>query len=157
MNIKEALQTATKYETKIRNAYQQALEKTLDARTTQLLTLLARQEHEHVENLRNAYIKLSTAGKLDRFDAHIERQLEAAEQSLQRFAEHVETVAVEQRVAKILTGLARAETETSAFYRGLHANLPAKEAKYFERFVKIEELHLAMIADRLKMYSIEML
>jgi rubrerythrin len=155
MNIKEALQTAIKYETKIRDAFRKALEKSSDERTTTLLTLLAHQEHEHVEYLRVAYIKLSTAGKLDRFDAHIEQQLEEGDRSVQRFATEVQNAVVEHRIVKILNNLAAAEKETAAFYRGLCESLPPKEARYFDRFVQIEEKHLAMIEDRLQQYFIK--
>jgi hypothetical protein len=152
MTVEQALQTASKYAIKIRDAFCSALEKPLDDKRTRLLILLADHERKHLEHFRNACIKVLAEGTFDHFAAQVERQLDEVAHSLQHLDAELENVSVEERLVQILGSLNNAKAKTAAFYRGICQCLPPDDAKYFEHFVEVEEANLALIENRLEKY-----
>ena len=149
MNIKEALETAIKYETKVRNVYRTAMEKTLDDKTRKLLYEFAKEEHGHLEYLRKAYAHLMKNGKLDRFSSDLEEVWYEAEDSLLLVEENLEHDDHRANSMDVLESILDIEQETHGFYLKVSNELPNKQQQFFERFVLSEKRHLEMIQGRL--------
>lgn len=153
MNIKEALQAAIKYETRIRDAYRDAMQLAIDERTGLLLKALAKEEHGHLDYLRRAYATLTEKGKLDRFESELEKYWYEAEDSLVRVGETLESDEYKVLSVKVLQKILEVERETYSFYLQVSADLPGKQHSFFERFVKSEKRHMEKIQGRLQKVS----
>ena len=153
MNIREALETAIKYETKIRDIYRDATGMSVDDKTKRLLELLAKQEQLHLTHLRNSYARLNETGKLDNFESDQEGWANLTSPSLDSAKHKIEDSADRKKLYEILKTLLEAEQETFRFYAGLRDSLPEKQARYFNRFVENEKSHVRMILDKLKEFE----
>jgi rubrerythrin len=145
MNIEQAIITAIEYETRVREAYVEALEESSDPAGKRVFKLLADEEDGHVRYL-NAKLKdwleggVLSAADLDtslppveKIQAEVEK-LEAALQKEDRGKE----IAMLEKARSV-------EIETSDFYRRMTQELPPRGRRFFERFVEIENGHLALV------------
>lgn len=149
MNIKEAIQTAIKYETKVRDAYRTAMNRDIDDRTRKLLLIIAKEEHGHLDYLRKAYDHLQKNGKLEKFESDLESAWYEAEESLLLIGETLKNEKVENS-ANVLETILAVESLTYNFYQKISRELPDKQRSFFERFVISEKRHMEKLQSLLE-------
>lgn len=145
MKIEEALATAIEYETRVREVYAEAEDETTHQVGKKVFRLLADEEDKHL-----SYLK----GKLQAWRKHGElssADLGTAVPSPERIAREIEKLSAtleeedHGREIAMLEKAKNVEIETSGFYKKLTEELPEQGAQFFERFVAIEEGHLALV------------
>lgn len=144
MDLKEALSGAIEYEHKIRDYYADCARKIQDPKGQRVFAILAREEQGHVEYLETRLTEWKTSGAV-----------KAAElPTLLPSAAWVQTEAAKLAPAKaapaqveidFLKEALELERKTSAFYGELVAKLEPKHRGLFERFLEIENGHLAIV------------
>ena len=144
MDIKEAINTALEYETRVREVYVEARDEATNEVARKIYALMADEENDHVEYLKH---KLSTwleTGKLSADD--LESAVPDAEAVARAVGELVTKVESEdqEREIAVLERAAEVEKETSAFYERMVDELSAG-GEFFRRFVTIENGHLALV------------
>ena len=148
MNLEQAITTAIKYETRVHATYAEAAATAEHAVAKKVFTTLRDEELGHIHYLRQRLEEWRAQGAIDVREIGGEIGSRSA----------IETGAA--RLKETLTGSGRggtgaeleslrnalaAERETSNFYKQMVATLDADGKRLFERFVEIEEGHLAMV------------
>lgn len=148
MNLEQAITTAIKYETRVHATYAEAVSAAENDTARRVFSTLRDEELGHIRYLRQRLEEWRENGAID------VRQIggEIGSRSA------IEVGAA--RLKETLTGGGRggtrveleclrkalaAERETSNFYKQMVATLDADGKRLFERFVEIEEGHLAMV------------
>ena len=145
MTIEKAIQTAIEFESQVRDMYKGAAKEAVDPVGKRVFTVLADEEQGHVDYLQSRLEEWRKTGKVN------PGALETAVPSREVIAEAADRVSesmsdVDHGVELKMLGRAlEAERKTSSFYRKMVAELPAEGQKLFQRFVEIEEGHLAIV------------
>ena len=145
MTIEEAIQTAIEFENEVRDVYKSAATEAVDPVGKRVFTALANEEQGHVDYLESRLEEWRRTGTVNPV------ALETAVPSREVIAEAAENVSegmsdVDHGTELKMLGKAlEAERKTSSFYRKMVAELPAEGQELFERFVEIEEGHLAIV------------
>ena len=145
MTIEKAIQTAIEFENEVRDVYKAAAKEVVDPVGKRMFTVLADEEQGHVDYLQSRLEEWRKTGKVNPV------ALETAIPSRAAIAEAVDSVS--ESIAdvdhgmelKMLGRALEAERKTSSFYRKMVAELPAEGQKLFQRFVEIEEGHVAIV------------
>jgi len=153
MTVEEAIKTAIEYETRVRDVYQEAVEKATDEKGRRIFKLLASEEQHHLDYLYAKLATCQTSGKLT-----IEG-LRTALPSKERIIEGTKAMQAEMTEAdygaeiNMLKKALEAEKVTASFYKKMVEKLPGDAQKMFARFVEIEEGHLALVQAELDSVS----
>ena len=145
MMIEKAIQTAIEFENEVRDVYKAAAKEAVDPVGKRMFTVLADEEQEHVDYLQSRLEEWRKTGEVDPVG------LETALPSREAIAEAAESVSesvsdVDRTFELKMLGRAlEAERKTSSFYKKMVAELPAEGQKLFQRFVEIEEGHVAIV------------
>ena len=145
MTIEEAIQTAIEMENEVRDVYQAAAAEAVDPMGKRVFTVLADEEQGHVDYLENRLEDWRKTGKVNPV------ALDTVVPSGEVISEAVDSVSqgmsdVDHGTEMKMLGKAlEAERKTSSFYRKMVAELPSEGQKLFQRFVEIEEGHLAIV------------
>ena len=145
MTIEEAIQTAIEFENEVRDVYKAAAKEAVDPVGKRVFTVLADEEQGHVDYLESRLEEWRQTGKVNPV------ALETAVPSREVITEAADSVSegmsdVDHGTELKMLGTAlEAERKTSGFYRRMVAELPAEGRKLFERFVEIEEGHVAIV------------
>lgn len=145
MTIEEAIQTAIEFENEVRDVYKAAAKEAVDPVGKRVFTVLADEEQGHVDYLESRLEEWRKTGNVNPVT------LETAVPSREVIAEAADSVSegvsgVDHGTELKMLGKAlEAERKTSGFYREMVAELPAEGQKLFERFVEIEEGHVAIV------------
>lgn len=147
MDLKEALSGAIEYEHKIRDYYADCAKKITDSKGQRVFAILAREEQGHVEYLGTRLAEWETQGSLNAAELPtllppVAWVLEEAKK-LANLVDGAEGVA--QAEIDFLKEALALERRTSAFYGELVAKLEPKHRDLFERFLEIENGHLAIV------------
>ena len=145
MEVEKAIKTAIEYEIKVRDVYADAAKISKNETAKILFDKLAEEEHNHVEYLKNRLKEWRETGKLSPEKLHtliptrgaIEdgvKKLESKMQDPDKYGE-----------AQMLTKALDVEIETSNFYQQMVEQLDAEPQAMFQRFVEIENGHLALV------------
>ncbi len=145
MTIEEAIKTAIEFELKVTDAYKTAAESAVDPTAKRVLSVLAEEEEGHVGYLRSRLTEWQKNGKLT------PARLVSAIPSKARITEGVSTLKADLEKPRAGEGdkahFKRAldiERNATAFYQKMVSELPEEGQRLFQRFVEIEEGHLAM-------------
>lgn len=144
-STEEALNTAPEYEKRVRNVYREALERSKNAEARSLFEILAQEEQKHLNYLRALFKELRNAGKTSAL--RLKTGLPSAatlKKSLDKIERGVASNDRETELALLKRAL-DAEEETVKLYEEMTKELPAKERESFQRFLEIEEGHLAIV------------
>ncbi len=146
MDLKEALTTAIGYETRVRDHYAQGADKILDPRGKKMFQTLAREEQGHLGYLETRLDEWHRTGRVS--TPELATALPSAEW-LDKARARVEkspaaTIAVQGELDLLKIAL-ELERQTSGFYRQLVETLAPGERTLFERFLEIEQGHLAVV------------
>ncbi|MGB2987864.1 MAG: ferritin family protein [Phycisphaerae bacterium] len=145
MTIERAIQTAIEFENEVRDVYKAAAEEAVDPVGKRVFTVLANEEQGHVDYLQSRLEEWRKTGKVDPV------ALDTAVPSREVVAEAADNVSKSMSDVdhgtelKMLGKALEAERKTSSFYRKMVAELSAEGQKLFQRFVEIEEGHVAIV------------
>lgn len=153
MTIEEAIQTAIEYETKIRDLYRQAVEKTKDPTATRIFSALGNDEAGHLAYLNDRLQQWRKTGRItaEKLEtsipsaAEIKREVDKLNPRMSADDKKNE----KQMLSKALT----LEIETSRFYERMVAEMSDEGQKMFARFVEIENGHIDMVQAELDYIS----
>jgi rubrerythrin len=145
MTIEEAIETAIRYENSVRDVYVDAGDKVADPKGKRVCDVMAREEQSHVDYLEKCLAEWRQTGKVT------VAALETAVPPRQALVEAASKVAAPMTDVdragemEILRKALEAERTTSTFYRRMVEELPPEGQRLFERFVEIEDGHLAIV------------
>lgn len=147
MNLQEALNVALDYEHKVRDHYAKGSKQIENPQGKKVFETLAREEQGHVEYLKHCLDQWSRAGKVDPGEikqvvAPGIEWIDRAKAELQKRPEKRVASGSEIDLLKVALQL---EMTTSGFYRELVAKLPEADRGLFDRFLEIEEGHVAIV------------
>lgn len=145
MEVEKAIKTAIEYEIKVRDVYADAAKLSKNKTAKKVFEKLAEEEHNHVEYLKDRLREWRKTGKITQEKLQtlipsrgaIEdgvKRLESKMKEPDKFGE-----------AQMLTKALDVEIETSNFYQEMVGLLEAEPQAMFQRFVEIEEGHLALV------------
>lgn len=145
MTIEEAIQTAIQYENDVRDFYREAAEKVTDAIGKRVCSVMADEEQDHVDYLRERLAEWHASGKVK------PSILKTSVPSRETVAEEKARLSVRMSNVdrgteiEMLGKALEAERKTSGFYKRMVAELPPEGQELFARFIEIEEGHLAIV------------
>lgn len=148
MNIEEAIKTAIQYETGVRDVYRDAMRSAGDDTAKKIYRALAREEQGHLDYLLEKQAELKTTGKVS---AGVLKTVVPEPEKIARGLDELKTKVGGERVrakpvdADMLGKALKVEEETSAFYKRMVDELPEEGQAFFQRFVEIEEGHVAIV------------
>jgi rubrerythrin len=147
MDLQEALSGAITYEHKIRDYYADCAKKITDAKGQRVFAILAREEQGHVEYLETRLKEWQANGSVTA--AELPTLLPPAawvQDEAKKLANRAPGAQMaSQAEIDFLKEALELERQTSAFYAALVASLEAKHRGLFERFLEIENGHLAIV------------
>lgn len=144
-SVEEAITTAIEFETRVRDTYRQAMERATDDTGRRVFELLANEEQGHLDYLQDRLKQwretgIVTAEKLETVvppEKIISERAEALQSRL-KGEDRGEEVKMLQKAEEV-------EKETSHFYATMVEQMEDEAKEMFERFVEIEEGHLAIV------------
>ena len=147
MDLQEALSGAIEYEHEIRDYYAGCAKQIADAKGQRVFAILAREEQSHVEYLETRLVEWQADGSVNA--AELPTLLPPLAWVLEEAKKLANRVNGAQGVAQaeidFLKEALELERKTSAFYAELVAKLESKHRGLFERFLEIENGHLAIV------------
>lgn len=153
MTVEQAIKTALEYETRVRDVYLEALDKSTDEKGRRIFKLLADEEQHHLDFLYAQLAKWQASGELT--IEGLRTALPSKEKIVQGTRDMKAEVSKADYGAEInmLEKAAQAEKVTADFYKKMVEELPGDAQKMFSRFMEIEEGHLAMVQAELDSVS----
>ena len=156
MNLEQAITTALEYEGRVHRTYSEAVENTEHEVAKKVFSTLCDEEMEHIIYLRERLEEWRETGtitvaKLDTVlvpKGAIEAGADKLRLRLEGGAREVRGTEFES-LKKALD----VELETSAFYKKMVATLDDDGKRLFERFVEIEEGHVAIVQAEMDLVS----
>jgi rubrerythrin len=156
MTLEESITAALAYEGRVHRTYAEAVESTEDEVAKRVFTTLCNEEMEHIRYLRDRLEEWRSTGTVNVAEldtvlvpkAEIEAgaaRLRAKLQGDRRKARGTELESLKKAL--------EVECETSAFYRQMVASLDDLGRRLFERFVEIEEGHVAIVQAEMDLVS----
>ncbi|MFH1690222.1 MAG: ferritin family protein [Candidatus Eisenbacteria bacterium] len=145
MTVEEAIKTSIEYETRVRDVYAEAVSKAQNPEGKRLFQLMMDEEQCHVDYLETKLDQWSSDGTVtaDGLTTAVPSS-EVIEQGVGKLREKVggKPGTVELQFLSKAHGV---ERETSGFYQRMVDELPAEARALFQRFLEIEEGHLALV------------
>ena len=153
MKIEEAISEAIAYETRIRDLYREAADRTSDAKGVQVFETLAADEQRHIDYLEHKRRQWRQEGRLS------VEPLDSLVPPAERFPS--EMVALQAQMERedrtdekrMLSKALQVEVETSAFYRRMVGEMEGDAQAMFARFLEIENGHVAAVQAELDYIS----
>jgi rubrerythrin len=147
MGVDEAIKTAIRFETKVRDSYAQAAAKATDPAAKTVLETLRDEEQGHLDYLGQRLEEWKRSGKLTA------GRLKTVLPSKEKIREGVKGLKARMKMSAedrknaeaTLRKALGAEEEVGGFYKKMVAELPGEAQAMFKRFVEIEEGHLAIV------------
>jgi rubrerythrin len=147
MDLQEALSGAIEYEHKIRDYYVGCARKVADPKGQRIFAILAREEQSHVEYLETRLEEWKATGAVQ--PAELPTLLPSVawvQAEAKKLADRVNGAEeVAQAEIDFLKEALDLERRTSAFYGELVAKLEPSLRGLFERFLEIENGHVAIV------------
>jgi rubrerythrin len=145
MDLEQAIKTAIGYETRVLDVYRQSAGRVEDPAGKKVLELLAKEELEHLDYLKERLKEWTETGKITpaRLKSALptKEQIQESQKRLESQAPVGDTSAGQEILSKAL----QMEKETSSFYREMVHQLDKQGQALFEPFVEIEEGHLTIV------------
>jgi rubrerythrin len=148
MNLEQAITTALEYEGRVHRTYSKAVESAEHEVAKKVFQTLCNEEMEHIKYLRERLDEWRSTGSVTvaKLDTVLVPK-PAIEAATARLRERLEGSGREVRGTEFesLKKALDVERETSAFYKKMVATLDDDGRHLFERFVEIEEGHVAIV------------
>ena len=156
MNLEQAITTALEFEGRVHRTYSEAVENAENDVARRVFSTLCNEEMEHIKYLRERLEEWRSTGSITvaKLDTVLVPKA-AIEAGAARLREQLEGGGREVRGPE-LESLKKAldvERDTSAFYKQMVASLDDDGRRLFERFVEIEEGHVAIVQAEMDMVS----
>jgi rubrerythrin len=145
MEVEKAIKTAIEYEIKVRDVYADAVKKTKNETARRVFQKLAGEEQGHIDYLKNRLSEWQKTGKLT--PAKLETTIPtrgAIEDGVKKLEDKMQEPD-KYGEAQMLTKALDVEIETSNFYQDMVSQLDSEPQRMFQRFLEIEEGHLALV------------
>lgn len=147
MNLQEAIAAALEFEKKVRDHYLRGADEIADPVGRRVFATLGKEEQGHVEYLEHCLARWKATGKVP--DVPLKSVLPEgvkwiAEEQKKLSRRDGERVATSTELDALRTAL-RDEKEADAFYHELVSQLPHEDRPLFEKFLRIEDGHLALV------------
>lgn len=145
MEVEKAIKTAIEYEIKVRDVYADAVRNTKNETAKRVFQKLAEEEQGHVDYLESRLTEWQKTGNLkpEKLDTVIPAR-RAIEDGVKKLDDKMRE-ADKHGEAQMLTKALDVEIETSNFYQEMVSELDQEPQKMFQRFLEIEEGHLAIV------------
>ncbi len=150
MNLEEAINTALKYENRVKGVYDEALATALDEVSKRVFLVLAKEEQRHIEYLESRLDEWQNDGSIiiEDLETYIPSK-QKIEDSANKLRIKLQTTKKDKKYQdaqlKMLRKALEVEEETSNFYKKMVNELDAEGQELFMRFVEIEEGHQAIV------------
>ena len=145
MEVEKAIKTAIEYEIRVRDVYADAVKNTKNDTARRVFQRLADEEQGHVAYLESRLTEWQKTGKLtaEKLATAIpeKRAIEAGVKKLDDKMQEPDKYGEAQMLTKALD----VEIETSNFYQKMVDELELEPQQMFQRFLEIEEGHLALV------------
>jgi rubrerythrin len=156
MNLEQAITTALEYEGRVHRTYSEAVENAQHEVAKKVFSTLCDEEMEHIRYLKERLEEWRETGTIN--VAKLETVLvpkAAIEAGAARLRERLGSEGREVRGSEFesLKKALDVERETSAFYKKMVATLDDDGKRLFERFVEIEEGHVAIVQAEIDLVS----
>ena len=153
MELEEALKTALEYEIRIRDFYQEAAKDVSEPAGRNIFAQLARDEQRHVDYLESRIKEWEQHGAITLAD--LTSALPQADQIRRALDPIAQQTARDDRKdeKQMLSKALNIEIATSDFYKELTETLPEDNAALFNRFLEIENDHIALVQAELDYLS----
>ncbi len=153
MRIEDAISEAIAYETRIRDLYREAAERTTDPKGIQVFGTLAADEQRHIDYLEHKRRQWRQEGVLtvNPLDSLVPpaKGFQTEMAALQERMDREDRTDAKRMLSKAL----EVEIETSAFYRRMTAEMEGDAQAMFARFLEIEDGHIAAVQAELDYIS----
>lgn len=145
MTLEEAIKTALEYETKIRDAYLEAVKVTEDAAGRSIFQQLADDEQRHVDYLEHKLAQWQESGSItvDTLESTIPAR-EVIQKQAAKMRAHV-TGEFRGLKEQMLSKALQLELDTSNFYRQMVDQMSDEGRQMFARFLEIEDNHVEAV------------
>jgi rubrerythrin len=145
MKVEEALQTALKFENRVRDAYREMAEAAGSEIGRDVFGVLAHEEQHHVEYLESRLSEWRRAGVITAEGLVTAVPNRAALEAGMAKLSADATGEIRGGEVEMLRRALHMETEASGFYKRMVEELPETARPLFARFVEIEEGHAAIV------------
>ena len=156
MDLEQAITTALEYEGRVHRTYSEAVDNAEHEVAKRVFSTLCDEEMEHIKYLRERLEEWRSSGAvtLARLDTALVPRA-AIEDGAARLRQRVRGSGREVRGTEFesLKKALDVERETSAFYKRMVATLDDEGRRLFERFVEIEEGHVAIVQAEMDLVS----
>ncbi len=151
MNLQDAIVAALEFEKKVRDHYLRGAKDIADPQGRRVFATLAREEQRHVDYLDRCLAQWRKSGKVP--DVPLKSVLPSGVKWIEEAKEKLsalkdERVATETELDALKTAL-HYETETGAFYHKLVSDLPKENQPLFDKFLRTEDGHRALVQAQL--------
>jgi len=145
MTLEEAIITAVQYETKIRDVYLAAAQKTPEPAGKSFLETMAEDEQRHLDYLQDRLEHWKKTRKLTL--PKLETVLPSAESIARQMARFKSEISKKARgdQKRVLSRALKVEIETSEFYKQMVSEMSGRSQALFARFLVIENRHIAAV------------
>ncbi len=145
MSLEQAVKAAISLEGKIRDLYVKSHEDCKDAAGKRFFAMLRDDEQYHMDYLRARLEELQNSGEMQ--FPHIETRLPTATEIEMCIADAEKHLSVEDRgvLQQMLSNALKVEVRTSEFYDKMTSDYKGKTKQMFERFLEIENGHIAAV------------
>jgi rubrerythrin len=156
MSLDEAIRAAMEYEGKVHKTYSEAMQAATDDKARRFFKTLCDEEKEHLEYLAERLDEWNKTGKITvaELGTAVPPRPEI-ELGVAKLKEKLAGKTSGKQVAEIelLKRAIDVEAETSAFYKKMVGRLDAEGQQMFQRFVEIEQGHLAIVQAELDLVT----
>jgi len=150
VNLKEAIVVAIDFEKKVRDHYQRGAKDIPEPMGRRVFATLGKEEQGHVEYLEHCLAEWKKTGKVPNapLKSILPKGVKWIEEERKKVAGKGKRVASKTELEALKLAL-KHERDADAFYHKLVAELPAQDRPLFDKFLGIEDGHLALVQAQL--------
>ena len=145
MRLDEAILTAIEYETRVRDHYLNSADKIRNSAGRRVFELLASEEQGHVDYLLARLGQWRRDGTVGMFSLTSALPNRDELKKALKTVEHLEPQGILDDERQVLDVALNLEKETSDYYRRLIGQVEGPAREMFQRFLEIEDGHVAMV------------
>ena len=147
MHLKEAIAVALEYEKKIRDHYLRGAKDIADPQGRRVFATLGKEEQRHVDYLERCLALWKKSAKVPDvpLKSALPQDVKWIEQEKRKVSARDDPRTATKTDLGALETALKCEKEADAFYRKLIAKLPREDRALFEKFLAVEEGHLALV------------
>jgi len=147
VNLQEAIAVALEFEKKVRDHYLRGAKEIPDPKGRRVFATLGKEEQGHVDYLERCLAEWKKTGKVP--DVPLESVLPAGvrwiEEEKRKLSMRKGTRVATKTELDALRTAVRYEMDADAFYHELISELPEVDRPLFDKFLRIEDGHLALV------------